>query len=209
MATPYRDILPEVRTHLSGAPDRTCLLYLRRAGQQFCQDSRIWDVDIGHSRVAPLTDSYASHMIPVPSTEDPRDYSLPADSYLNKISTVWLNDRKNDPIDSAYIEYDVAERLLIIDQRAICETADLHVAAILQPTKSAQQIPDFIAELYSEAIADYAIFEMMMMPNKDWSDRNLAGAFRTKYQNRVSEATVAKARKGVRKRITLAPPDFV
>lgn len=41
------DLIPLVRTHMSGAPEMMVQLYLRAAAKQFCQDTLVWDPPIG------------------------------------------------------------------------------------------------------------------------------------------------------------------
>ena len=84
----------------------------------------------------------------------------------------------------------------------------LMLEGILEPTKGATTIPDFIVERFSECVANYALYEMMSMPGVAWSDINLSARFRRKYEARLAEAKVAKARKGTTGRIRVPNHPF-
>lgn len=207
MAT-LKQMVPECRTHLSSVPQDTVILYLRRASKQFCQDSKKWDVEIGSATITPLDNPYVDLEIPVPSIGGETDYVLPAGSYINSISRLWLDDMKKCPIDGEYYAYREADGVLELNQSILSQSQVLHIAAILEPTKAANSIPDWMFEKWSDAIVDYAIYEIMMMPGKDWYDPDLAGTFWRKYQGRVSEATTSKARGNTRKRIRMPVKEF-
>lgn len=189
------DLSSAVKTHLSDVSDPTIRRYLRRAAQQFCQDSKIWDVNIGSMELAPATNPSLRRRIPVPS----ETFALPSQSYLNALSRVRYAYTVNDEpekLPNGMWGYDIPSRMLVLEPSAIDQTTTIYVDAILQTASNATQLPDWMAELWGEAISDYAIFEIMSMPKEAWSNPELAGVFLAKYENRVSESTVAKARKG-------------
>ena len=200
------DLIPEVRTHLSGASDPTVELYLRRASRQFCQDTRIWDVNIGSAEVAPPDEMDADTAIALPSTGADTAFVLPADSYINSVSAVRLD---GDEVTAKNKAFDVVTRKLILRPGTIIQPGVLAVDVILEPRRGATTIPDFLFQLWGAGIADHAIWEMMTMPNQEWSNPVLAREFRKKYDLQVAEATVAKAREGVEKPIELEPTPFV
>ena len=202
------DLIPDVRTHLKGAPERTVLRYIRRAVKQFCQDSRVWQLELGSKSVDPPDDTNARVVLAVPSTGDDDDYELPEQSTLNTLALVHFGDW-DCPLDPKRYRYDVVTANLILRPGVIHQTADVYVEAILETARDATTIPDFLAEKWGEGIADYAIAEMMMMPDQDWSDPKLGGFFERKYQSRVSEAVIEKAREGTQNSIEVTPHEFV
>lgn len=195
------DLIAPVRTHLKGAPDPTVTLYLRRAAKQFCQDSAIWTVNLGSAPVAP-PDTEEELRIAVPSTR----FVLPEQSYLNAIAQVRID---RDTVDGAEYRYDLPTATLILEPGTVQRDSTLYVDAVLETADNATEIPDFIARRWSEGIADYAIAEMLMMPEQEWSNPMLAAAFKAKYDARLAEATVSKARGGSKRRIRLTPIPFV
>lgn len=201
-----------VKTHLSGVSEPTILRYLRRAAQQFCQDSKIWDVNIGSKEVMPDATPNLRRRIAVPSTaEGDSSFVLPDQSYLNAVSRVrYALSPSMEPKNLADSQwsYDIPTRELVLEPGAIFQTMTLHVDAILQTSASATQLPDWMAELWGEGISDYCTFEIMSMPKQEWSDPELAGVFKAKYDARVTEATTIKARKGSTQSIEVTPIPF-
>lgn len=194
-----------VRVHLRSAPDPTITLYLQRAARQFCHDSQAWIINVGMKSVSPAPTGQELK-VAVPSTGMDTDFVLPTESALNRIAEVRLDDNKLD--DHGY-RYDRPTAQIVLQPGVVMQAGALHVDAVLEPSLNAQNIPDFLGEQWGEGIADYAIYEMMMMPGQDWSNPVLAGAYRRKYHEMVSEATVDLARGGTRRGIRLAPIPFV
>ena len=204
--TTLKSLVPSVRTHLAGAADPTVRLYLRRAAKQFCEDTLIWQANLGSAAISPAVDSRDEIRIALPSTGDDPDYALPAQSVLNSVSRIRLD--RNFVADQLYW-FDLVTRELVLLPGTVTQDATLTVFAILEPSADATELPDFLAGRWGDGIADYAIFEMMLMPKETWSDRGLAATFKAKYQARVAEATVARARAGADRGIELDPIPFV
>ena len=196
MATVSLDVLmPEVRTYLNDVPENLVLIYLQRAAKQFCQDSGVWEVSMGTKDVTVPVDGDAEVEYSVPSTGDDTDFALPEESYLSAISKVKLGE---DYLEEYEFRYDLVTQKLVIAPRVITTNAVLEVFGTLEPTKAAQSLPAFLVERWSEGIVDYAIHEMMNMPERTWSAPYLADDYWKKYVSRVSEASVAKAREGTK-----------
>lgn len=140
------------------------------------------------------------------------DFVSPAATYITRLSRIRIepgnNERAYDLSDTLYA-FNIINRTVTIDRGAITrDQGILTIDAILEPQTNTQIVPEWLVELYGDGIADYAIHEMMMMPNREWSAPAMAGRFYSKYQQRVSEATVQKARRGTRRLIRLDPIPF-
>ena len=209
------DLIPDVRTHLSGSAESMVILYLRRASKQFCQDSLIWEHLMGSKVIGDTNSQEETYTIVLPEpaadpdatppVPDP-DFTIPANSYINSISVIQLDDKEVDIDDYGY---DIVNQTLSIRPRTLNNRQTLKIYAILEPVKSTDLLPDFLLERWGEGIADYAIWEMMSMSGREWSDRSMASTYKLKYESRVSEAKVAKARKGTSQAIRLEPIEFV
>ena len=194
-------LIPEIRTHLNSAPDITCTIYLQRALKQFCKDTGVWIVNAGSTTITPPTDTDPTSPVEVDIPDaDNEDWTFPDESYLQSIKKILLGGRELERVSGAEAPkywYDwVAQKLYIDSNHITSDSVELEVYVVLTTTKDVQEIPDFFVERYSEGVSNYAISEMMLMPNRPWSDARLAGSFLKKYQLRVSEAKVAIARQG-------------
>jgi len=208
-----RDLIPEVRTHLDGAPDETCLLYLGRAAKQFCADSGVWVHDLGEGTVSPADDPNDYVYVAVPDSDnDDSPWEMPKGAYMHSVQKIMLGGRVLDRItgtqEPVYM-YDVVTGQLRMASRVITQDGEtLKVYAMLTPAKTASVLPEFLVERHAEGIASYAISQMLMMPNREWSDPRLASNFMVQYSQRVSESRVSVARGGTRGKIALKPIPF-
>ena len=207
MTVRLKDLIPEVRTHLEGAPEPTVIIYLRRAARQFCQDRRVWDVRIGTADISPPVEDERIE-IPVPSTGDDPDFTLPADARINRISLAALDDEEDGKLTAKQYRYDFNTEKLIIARGVVMQDAELILHAILEPTDTANSIAN-VVNRHRMAIIDFAINEMMRMPNKAWTDTKSANDFLRSYTNRLAEATVSQARGGTDEPVEVEPIPFV
>lgn len=215
MAVCFEDMVPEVRTHLSGAPEDTCIHYLRRATQQFCQDTQKWTVSLGTDEID--TSSAESFEIAVPGAPampatdttaaiPAGPFQLPDETEIISIERATFDGRDID--DLAYDEF--TERLTFLRRNTPRRrgTGLLEVFAVLQPSPDAEEVPNAIG-LYRKTIADHAIFEMGMMPNQHWSmTPRAARVFLQRFRWRCAEATVKKAQRGANRPFRCRPPAF-
>ena len=223
------DLMPDVRSHLSGTPELMVLQYLRRAAKQFCQDSGVWEVSMGTKEIDSPDDSDESFRLHIPepklvpnpdfdpdspvSPDNPKliepdvpPLVIPTNSYINEVARITLD---NEDVPISGYSYDIVNSTLVIAPRQFLGTRTLEVWVTLEPSRGTSIIPDFLYERWGEGIADYCIWEMMSMINREWSSPRLAREYKMKYENRVAEATVAKARKGTGQSIELQSIEFI
>ena len=199
MPVDFDDMIPDVRTHLSGAPETTCIHYLRRAAQQFCEDSGLWQVSLGSDMIDPLTGDADYFEITIPNA----DFPLPSGAQLLRVSRVTFED---DEIEE--ISFDENTQKLRFPSMTVLQTGVLEVVAVLGPTDDADDVPNSIGR-HRKAIADHAIYEMGMMPNQQWSmGPGAARLFMRSYNQRLAEGTVGKARKGAERRVKVPLSPF-
>ena len=198
---PLDDWTAEIRTHLAGAPEETCIIYLRRAAQQFCEDSRIWRELLGEHAVSPAASNALTVDVVVPEEDT---YPLPSgggvDSVLIGIDRLEIDGLPLRPLDRRRrVAYDEWTKMLHIDATLITRAGVLGIYALLRPSDAATALPEALAK-WRSGIIDRALERMMLMPKQPWSNPVLARRFAGQYQNRVSEARRAAARGNVSNR---------
>ena len=207
--TELDELIPEVRNYLKGPSDPMVTSYLRIASKQFCQDSRMWRQEIGTIEVEPPTDPNDEIVIPIPSAlkdDGTRDLSLPTDSYLNTLSMVHFDigpANSNLPASADDYSYDVVFQELTLVAGAISNTTKVTVTAILEPSRLTNVLPTFLVERHADGIRDYALYRMMTMKDREWTDPMLAQTYKEQYEARVAEAKIDRARGGTEKTIVL------
>ena len=205
-------LAPIVTTHLKGAPDEVVLIYLRRAAKQFCKDSSIWEMALGTKAVIAPVLPEVTLVYTVPDD----DFVLPPLSALKAISEIRFGETANDLITEDpdprltrdYYRYDVVTKELRISGGAWDTAGFLTVRAVLTTALTASEIPEFLVEHWSEAITNYAVWEMMNMPEREWSNSRESKTYLSKYHSRVNEARVERAREGTTGRIQVDPLPF-
>ena len=211
MTTQLEDLVPHVSGHLKSAPEGTVVNQMRRAARQFARDSMIWDKRLGSTDV---TESSSTLSINIPSvrpadlpdgTEWTADFSLPAESSLFNLSLITLDE---DVPREKFVKYDKVTSLLHLHPCLLTKDQELVVWGILQPSQTAESLPDFFVEAGIEAIAAYTIWEMMRMPDQVWSSSGDSWRFEKQYEQRLSEIKVSKARNETNDSITLDPIPF-
>ena len=70
--------------------------------------------------------------------------------------------------------YDKITSVLSINPRAVSQESELEVRASFQPNDAATEVPDGLTE-WKLAFIDRALYEIMLMPGKDWTDPETAG----------------------------------
>ena len=203
---------PIVKTHLKGAPDAAVTIYIQRACKQFCKDSSLWEQRLGIKDVARPEDPDVNIVFEVPDD----DFRLPYMSALRSISEVkygededQLNTDNPDPrLTRGQYRFDLVRKELTIVGGTYEKAGKLSVSAVLTTTLAATEIPEFLYENWSEGITNYAVWEMMNMPDREWSNSRESKTYLAKYQSRVNEARTERAREGTTGRVQMDPLPF-
>ena len=195
-------MLPEIKSHLDGVPEPTILIYIKRAVKQFCTDSQIWrkrtaegtveEADVPEDGDWTITLPGNTEYTITVAGDHPYIIYAVNDVLINKKSARSAEGRVNP------FAYDEDTGLFSMHREAFADAfpAKVVIEVLLQPTKAATTVPDFMIDLYSEGIASYAISELMMMPQREWSDASMSRHYLGKYQRRVAEARIIKAKQG-------------
>ena len=212
----------EIGVRLPGCPEPVILAALRRGAQKFAGDTRLWRVSLGSGAVpAAAAQGPRETSVTVPgSTFALPDYSAGLTDTAEieaarGIKTVILNiaevrlqngdgtpaeppleDRTSDRDDDrpyAYDQFD--ERLTFYERELVDSGGTVEVFAVLGPTDAATHLPDALAR-WKLGMFDWALYELLVMPKREWSDRTLGLHHWREYQRRVGEGTVAKSARG-------------
>ena len=202
----------EVSLRVQGAAEPIVLAAIRRSTQQFCADTRVWKQTLGHQTVNPPAEGETDVQLTVPSPapsegEDPGPFVLPPMSRLIAIADVLLDGsslnsetvrgrgRRGLLDDDRVFGYDEIEATLTIAGDAIPSSGILEVRAVLSPDDGATGFPSALAR-WKLGIIDRTLYELMLMPNRDWTNPLIANEHLKAYNLRVAEGTVAKSGEG-------------
>lgn len=179
--------LPKILPYAPGCPEPTAFAGIIKAAQEFCERTRLWR-DEDQFTVTPTS----CNVVCAPEGAD-----------LFEIEGAWLNGMQLKPIaltdlDNRYPDWRSHESSqgewitqtepgsVVITPRC---TGTLKLATFLRPAEDADQLPDFIAKLYRQCIADGALAEILMLPGQPFSDPSRAQFYSMRFEAKLSELT--------------------
>ncbi len=184
----------EVLPHVPGCPQPVATHAIRNAAIQFCEDSRVWQID------HPLIDSVA----------DTAEYTLaPGDGKkVVRLEMVWYEGNPLDPITTADLEalytgwtvetgepkYFLQERLealVLVPYPSAAVTDAIKAKVSVKPSRAATVIDDVIHERYLEQIGRGARSRLHLMQRKPWTDVNLGSALAQQFEDDIAAARFA------------------
>lgn len=201
---PLTDFLPYVRPFIAGCPDPVIEFNLRLAAIEFCERTRCW-----------------RYITSATLTEETRFLSAPAYSTVHEVEQATWEGRILTPIafteaehsamtgitkesNPAYITQTEPGRLTILP----FAEGTVRISAFLKPQHGSQYgldpmnplhdplnvVPQFMLTQHAEAIAYGALTRLYAIPGEPWSDPNMAGAYRSMFEQRIGQHMGANIR---------------
>ena len=210
----------EIGVRIPGCPEPDIIDALRRSVQQFCADTLIWRVSLGRGDVGPAGDTPGKVEVDVPGTAFPlppkaaenngevleiaRVHLLKEDGTLERrlVETAARVQGDTNIKEAEYpFEWDAFEQeLTFYDREIVANRRNVEIFAALQPSDEAEAVPDAFKR-WKLGIFDRALYELMIIPKREWTDRVTGLHYLGAYNRRVGEGAVAKARKGGGKKL--------
>lgn len=168
---------------------------VERAGENYVANREHTSTDAGANGPPGAADSTAWDV--------EERFTVPANGKIYEIGKVELD---GDPIRFPY-HYSIEEGELTIEPSPVEVTRNairreggavvmggvLSVRANLQPTHTAMEVPDLYAD-WETAITSRALYEILAIPDKSWSNAQASSRFRRRYRQQVGEAKGSLAR---------------
>jgi subtilisin family serine protease len=187
------DLIPRINVHCSGVGDPLTTRVIEDALMQFCRDTNAWRffpediaVEAGTSIYTPVTPTNEEQNQEVVIVDIIDAYLVSANRHLRNIGSRGMSTVEQfDPTDNSYsriacvTEYVKRLNLTQIQLFPTPTTSDtLRLELAIAPARTwlarAGIIDDLIAEEYWEAIEANALWRLMSMPQKSWSDSRAA-----------------------------------
>lgn len=210
MATAYTSFIPEVLPFCDGAPEKVIINAIRNAAIEFCDKSWIYIFNMPPIGVTANVQDVVINA------------ALPAATAIAKVIQGYWNAQPIDAITRAEIVDEDATwrtrtgtsvcKYLIKDGYTIASLMPIPSKTVaagggntimvnglsftlaLKPTRASLNVPDWLYELYLEDIAHGALARMYAMPKKAWTNANLAGTHKGKFDDAISAARVVASR---------------
>lgn len=195
MAISFEDFLPDIIPMVPGCPDTLIVHNVREAAIELCHKASMYLEDLDPITVIPKVFEY--------------DLDPPRNTVVHKI--------KWGLLDGAYVEFGstslMAQRYpnwreknklgtpkLIAQVRPdafwLCPIPKnkikngLIIRAVLKPTRQSVSLEDRIAEEYHDTIVNGALFRLLRLPSKDWTDLGGAKVYGALFQDGIREAEI-------------------
>jgi len=193
MATSYESLLSEIVPMVPGCPDTLIENSIRSAAIEFCEK----------------TGAYQAELDPVTTVASIYEYDLEAPSGTNVHKIMWAvhNGKDLEPISTNLLEQrlpkwrdasNASTPLYYVKQTQstvwLVPTPGVTVASStvmrvqLKPTHTSTACDDGVMSDYREAIVNGALFRLLRLPSKDWTDYTGAQVYGTLFQEGLIEA---------------------
>lgn len=159
-----KELIPLVLPHVRGCDNNIIKMELGNAVRRFCREA--WVLRERHElSVVAGTDTY--------------DLTVESDAIIQQVQRVTLDNRDLNP--RAYTIL-VPEKQIILHY-APTKDGVLKYEVILVPSFTAQELNKDILERYAEAFVAGALAKLYMMPQKPWTNFDLAQMHEYEYQD--------------------------
>lgn len=207
--TNWESYLPEVNPEVPACPHPIMVNAVRNAAIEFCEKTLIWREDL--DAITILTDKRGYDLDPPTDTVIVVPIYVAVDGEIIRPASV-------DQLDDVSLyqrvlktsrTYDMisASRLQLGWEPDADLTSGLEVRAALRPSSSADGADTTIYEEWHEDIAAGAKARLMMMPNKNWTNPQLAMYYQNMFDAGIGEAkaVIGKGRTRVSQQVQMRP----
>lgn len=176
MATKWESFYPYVQPYVPGCPEIVIESHLQEAAAEFCAKSEVWRFSIDADFTSKNTPDY--------------EIDVPTDAVLENILFLYLDglplthvsERHYSPMlnaDGTAVKGTPMYYSTLDDESIRMYPTPLgkHVftgVGVLKPKLSATGVEDFIFETHGRSIASGAIARLAEIPNKEWTNPDLA-----------------------------------
>lgn len=192
MSHPLSAFYPLLLPELPSCPEPMMDLHLREVARAFCVQTGAWSVPFDAIDLVALQASY--------------DIDAPeSDAVVTRVTKLTVNgvllwsdsDAAPGEVAPKYlrdeppftVSNDLSEITLTAEEvPTAAVSGGLQLVGSLQPSITATTLPDFLLTVYSDAMRFGTLARLMVMGNKPWTDRVLAGDYRTQWEQKVGYA---------------------
>lgn len=191
MAISYEALLPEILPMVPGCPDTLVENNVRSSAIEFCQRSN----------------AYQAELDPVTTVGNIFEYDLepPSGTSVQKILWVTHLGKDIEPITTTLLEQrlpkwrenngvpeyfvqQTSSTFLLVPIPTSTAVSSTILRAVLRPTHTSTSCDDAVMSDYRDTIINGALFRLLRMPNKEWSDLQTAGVYGQLFTKGIEEA---------------------
>ena len=180
-------LLPRVMSYAPSCPEPYAIGKLRDAAIRFCQRTKLWkDVDNFAVTAAGCRELFAppeSQIYEIQSGRIDGMKMTPVTlTYLDKQFPRWREEDETAEGIPAWMAQLTPNSLTLSPRGA----GVVDLTLILMPAQDAEDLPDFLVDLYAVELADGAVGEVLVTPEKDFTQPQLAAAFVKRFDDHLN-----------------------
>jgi hypothetical protein len=191
MALSYEVLLPEILPMVPGCPDTLAEVAVRSAAIDFCTRTEAYRADLD-----PLTTVKNIHEYDFEPPSGTVVHSIVSATYdgtnLEPITPKLLDQRmpnwRKDNGDPKYFVKVSPTVMWLVPRPAETRALSVNVRVVLKPTVTSTTVDDNLLNDYRSAIVHGALYNLLRMPSKDWSDPIGAQQYGMLYEQEVQQA---------------------
>lgn len=173
----WSELVHEVQPHVPGCPEMMIEDALRQSAKVLCRGSHLWEEQL--PSIYPVS-SITKYQLSVPDEAE----------VLSISSLQHVQGGHKSRVD-VWPSVNVFGLLSFMESPS-SSRGPIEVKAILMPSKTARGMPDRIITAYQDGIVSGAVGRLQLMPNKDWTNPELAGINLKLLDNAINEAKLRK-----------------
>lgn len=203
MAVTWDSFFPYVQPYVPGCPEIVITTHLQEAAAEFCKESEIWRFDIEQDFTSKNTSDY--------------EIDVPTGAVLENILVLYLNgtpirrvsdrhfDMPTDIAAAAPSYYSIYQDTQIRFYPTPDTKYTFEGVGVLKPKLTATGVEDFIFETHGRSIACGAIGQLTAIPDKEWTNQEMAVYYQAKFHKHADDA---KGRDTRRVNLRVSPSGF-
>ena len=190
MAT-YDSLVKEILPYVPGCPDSLVINHLRAATIEACEKSQAYVYDL--DPVSTVADIYEY------------DFGQPVGTQVHQILWMIHDGNDLDPISPRSLELNfpdwrnrssiprvylqkTPDTFWLVPVPSSSKTNAINLSVALKPTRTSNNINTTFSTDYRDAIIYGALFRLLRIPSKDWSDASAANDYYQLFQGELKDA---------------------
>jgi len=192
MAISYEALFPDVLPQVMGCPDTLVENNIRSAAIEFCEKAEVYRTEL--DPITAVAEKYEY------------DFDAPSGTVVHRIEWMTYEGGDLEPLTSSLLEQRLpewrdrtgkptyyvqqsSEAFYIAPTPASNASLAIRVKAVLKPTHTSSACDNDVMNNYRDAIVNGALFRLLRMPNKDWTDLSAAGVYGSLFNEAIARAS--------------------
>ena len=195
MAVKYEDFLTDILPMVPGCPDTLVIQHVRSAAIELCEKSSFYQEDLDPITVVKGIYEYDLD-VPRNTVAHKIRWALLEGEYVEFASTGLMAQREPNWRDKNMSGRPKMIAQIRPDAFWLCPVPKqkvkngLVVRAVLKPSQKSMSLEDRVADECHDAIVNGALFRLLRLPSKDWTDLGGAKVYGTLFQDGIREAEI-------------------